>query len=45
MYKLNGSSQGETYSSLHISRLTCVIITMAVWNNPEMNIEAKQNST
>jgi hypothetical protein len=43
MYKLNGSSQGEPYSSLHISQLTCVIITMAIWNNPAMNSQAKQN--
>jgi hypothetical protein len=43
MYQMNGSLQGETYSSLHISQLTCVIITMAVWNNPAMNIQAKPN--
>ena len=26
-----------------ISQLTCVIITMAVWNNPPMNSQAKTN--
>jgi hypothetical protein len=45
MYHLNGTLQGETYSSLHISQLTCVIITMAVWNNPAMNSQAKPNCT
>ena len=45
MYHLNGSSHCENYSSLHISQLTCVIITMAIWNNPEMNSQAKPNST
>jgi hypothetical protein len=44
MDNLNGSSEGECYSSLHISQLTCVIITMAIWNNPEMNSQAKPNS-
>ena len=43
-YHLNGSSHCESYSSLHISQLTCVIITMAIWNNPEMNSEPKPNS-
>jgi len=45
MYHLNGSSHCESYSSLHISQLTCFIITMVIWNNPEMNIEAKHSST
>jgi len=44
MYQLNGSSHCENYSNLHISQLTCVIITMAIWNNPEMNSQAKDSS-
>ena len=44
MYHLNGSSHCESYSSLHIFQLTCVNITMAIWNNPEINSQAKHNS-
>jgi len=44
IYHLNGSSHCESYSSLPISQLTSVIITMAIWNNPEMNSQAKHNS-
>ena len=44
MYHLNGSSHCVNYNSLHISQLTCVIITMANWNNPEMNSQTKPNS-
>ena len=43
-YQLNSFSQRKTYSSLHISQLTCVIITIAVWNNPEIKTQAKQSS-
>jgi hypothetical protein len=43
MYQLNGPSQHDTYSTSHIFQLMCVIITIAVWNNPEMNIQAKGN--
>jgi hypothetical protein len=43
MYQLNGPSQHDTYSSSHIFKLMCVTITIAVWNNPEMNIQAKAN--
>jgi len=44
MYHLNGSSHCERYSSLPVSQLRSVIITMAIWNNPEMNIKAKHSS-
>jgi hypothetical protein len=43
MYQLNGPSQHETYSTSHIFQSMCVTITIAVWNNPEMNIQAKTN--
>ena len=44
MYHLNGFLHCESYSILHISQLTCVIITMAICNNPEMNTQAKDSS-
>ena len=44
MCLLNGSSHCESYSSLPISQLRSVIITMAIWNNPEINIQAKHSS-
>jgi hypothetical protein len=40
IYQLIGSA---TYSNLHISQLTCVIVTMAIWNNPAMNSQPKMN--
>jgi len=45
MYRMNFSSQCETYSSLPFSHLTCVIITMDIWNNPPTNTQAKQKFT
>ena len=41
LYQLNGPSQNEMYSSSHTFWLMCVIITIAVRNNPAMKNQVK----